>query len=68
MFTICGVTCITAEPSPVEAGNEEELTRTECEDQIPHLDDILKASFVSVCITHILFSSQVHNLSALFFF
>ena len=31
--------------------NEEELAQNECEDQIPHLDDILKASFVSVSST-----------------
>lgn len=50
MFMYNYTAICTAEPSPVEAGNDEGLTQNECEDQIPHLDDILKASFVSVCI------------------
>ena len=53
MLTLC-IVClhiyihVVVDTADVDAPNEEELTHNECEEQIPHLDDILKASFASV--------------------
>jgi sodium/hydrogen exchanger 3 len=66
------------EPSPephdsaTEAGNDQELTPNECEEHIPQLNDILKASFASVCglvtlpVMHYVSASRLYILTHFF--